>query len=157
MADVVSPAVRSRMMSGIKNGNTNLEMLVRRELHRRGFRYSLRNSELPGKPDMVLRKYRSVIFMHGCLWHRHECHLFKWPCKDNPSRAEFWRNKINSNYERDARQLLALAAQDWRVAVVWECALKGKSKIGSVEVGDLLAGWLNSQSCAIEIAGRERM
>lgn len=157
MADVVSPAARSRMMSGIKNSNTQPEILVRCEMHRRGFRYTLRNKELPGKPDIVFKKYRSVIFIHGCLWHRHECHLFKWPCADNPPKAEFWRNKINGNYERDARQLAVLIEQHWRVAIVWECALKGRLKMSVTEVGQLLAEWLMSERSRMEVSGVDRV
>ena len=155
MPDVVPPAVCSRMMSGIKNGNTKPEMIVRRELHRRGFRYTLRNKDLPGKPDIVLRKYRSVIFTHGCLWHRHECHIFKWPCIDDPNKAEFCRNKINSTHERDSRQKATLIEENWRVAVVWECALKGKKKITITEVGKMLSDWLLSDCTELEIAGVE--
>lgn len=150
MADVVSPAVRSRMMSGIKGGNTKPEMLLRRELHRRGFRYRVQNRDLPGKPDIVLRKYRAVIFAHGCLWHKHECHLFKWPCEDDPQKALFWRNKINGNQERDSRQLIALARERWRIAVVWECVLKGRMKLPVAEVVDDLAIWLVSGQDKIE-------
>ena len=140
-------------MSGIKGSNTKPEMLLRRELHRRGFRYQLHNRELPGKPDIVFRKYNAVIFAHGCLWHQHECHLFKWPCADNPEKALFWRNKINSNRERDNRQLVELAEQDWRIALVWECALKGRRKLLVTDVVDQLAAWLVSGSEAIEITG----
>lgn len=153
MADVVTPAVRSRMMSGIRGKNTKPELSLRKELHRRGFRYQLHNSGLPGKPDMHFRKYRAVIFAHGCLWHRHECHLFKWPCADNPLKAAFWRDKINGNCERDKRQLKALAEQDWRIAVVWECALKGKLKMPLDDVVDQLTVWLKSSEQKIEIAG----
>ena len=157
MADVVSPAVRSRMMSGIKNSNTKPEILVRREMHRRGFRYKLHSKDLPGKPDIVFQKYRAVIFIHGCLWHRHQCHLFKWPCVDDPQKAEFWRNKINSNSERDARQLADLIERNWRVGVVWECALKGKSKVNVTEVGELLTEWLTSDLRVKEISGVDRV
>lgn len=153
MADVVSPAARSQMMSGIKGKNTKPELLLRKELHRRGFRYQLHNRKLPGSPDMVFRKYRAVVFAHGCLWHRHECHLFKWPCADDPEKAVFWRNKINGNRERDDRQLAELAEQGWRVAVVWECALKGRQRLPVIEVIDRLAEWLKSTGVSIEVSG----
>ncbi len=154
MADVVTPAVRSRMMSGIKGKNTKPELLLRKGLYRRGFRYRLHNRDLPGKPDMVLRKYRAVIFAHGCLWHRHECHLFKWPCIDNPVKAAFWRDKINGNRQRDDQQLKALSEQGWRVAVVWECALKGRYRRDSSDVIEQLADWLLSpEDIALEVSG----
>ena len=153
MADIVSPAVRSRMMSGIKGKDTKPELILRKELHCRGFRYRLHNRDLPGRPDMMFRKYRAVVFAHGCLWHRHECHLFMWPCVDNPPKAKFWAEKINGNYERDQLQLAALYAAEWRVAVVWECALKGRLKLPVGYLVDQLAGWLESTDRKIEIAG----
>jgi len=79
MADIVDPGVRSRMMSGIKGKNTRPELLIRRAIHRRGFRYRLHVRYLPGKPDMVFRAKKAVILIHGCFWHGHHCHLFRWP------------------------------------------------------------------------------
>ena len=79
MADIVSRSKRREMMRGIKARNTRPEMMVRKALHGSGFRYRLHGKDLPGKPDLVLQKYKAVIFVHGCFWHGHECHLFKWP------------------------------------------------------------------------------
>ena len=93
MADVVDRKTRSRMMSGIRGKNTRPELLIRKGLHARGFRFRLHDKRLPGKPDLVLPKYSAVIFVHGCFWHGHDCHLFKWP----QSRREFWRKKITRN------------------------------------------------------------
>jgi len=121
MADVVDPATRSRMMSGIRGKNTRPEMTVRRLLHTSGFRYRLHAKDLPGKPDIVLPKYRVVIFVHGCFWHGHHCHLFKVP----QTRMGFWMTKINGNIRRDAVAMHKLLDAGWRVAIVWECALKG--------------------------------
>ena len=121
VVDVVDSETRSRMMSGIRGQDTKPEMLIRRELHRRGFRYVLHSAKLPGRPDMVLAKHRAAIFVHGCFWHGHDCHLFKWPS----TRAEFWSSKLNSNRSRDSRQLELLKESGWRVAVIWECAVKG--------------------------------
>lgn len=124
MSDIVSPAVRSRMMAGISGKNTKPEMIVRRGLHAMGFRFRLHDEALPGKPDLVLPKYRTAIFVHGCFWHGHEgCPNFKWP----KTRAEFWRNKITGNSERDSRQIAAIEAADWRVIVIWECQMRGQS------------------------------
>ena len=103
-ADSVTPDVRSRMMAGIRGKNTKPELAMRSALHRRGFRFRLHCKELPGKPDLVFRKFRAVIFVHGCFWHGHGCHLFKWP----KTRSEFWQQKIHSNIDRDRRQRLAL-------------------------------------------------
>jgi DNA mismatch endonuclease (patch repair protein) len=123
MADVVSPEVRSRMMSGIRGKDTKPEMIVRRGLHARGFRFRLHDKRLPGKPDLVFPKYHAVIFVHGCFWHGHGCHLFKWP----KTREAFWREKIEGNQERDAEINQQLMRTGWRVIEIWECALKGKT------------------------------
>jgi DNA mismatch endonuclease, patch repair protein len=97
MADIVPKAKRSEMMAGIRGKNTRPEMLVRRALHAHGYRFRLHRKDLPGKPDIVLPKYRAVIFVHGCFWHGHDCHLFKWP----KTREDFWIQKIKNNQERD--------------------------------------------------------
>ncbi|MFP4906044.1 very short patch repair endonuclease [Paraburkholderia sp. BR14261] len=120
MVDVVDTATRSRMMSGIRGRNTKPEKLIRSLLHRRGFRFRLNVRELPGRPDIVLPRRRAVVFVHGCFWHGHNCALFKWP----RTRPEFWREKIARNRLNDAKALAALAAQGWRVAVIWECACR---------------------------------
>ncbi|AMO67334.1 MULTISPECIES: very short patch repair endonuclease [Spongiibacteraceae] len=123
MTDVVSPKKRSEMMSGIRGKNTKPELIVRQELHRRGFRYRLHHKGLPGKPDLVFPKYKTVIFVNGCFWHGHNCKLFKWP-KSNP---QFWKEKISGNQVRDEKQRKALEEGGWQVITVWECSLKGKS------------------------------
>lgn len=149
MPDVVGPDVRSRMMSGIRSRNTKPELLLRRGLHAQGFRFRLHDSKLPGKPDMVLSRYRAVIFAHGCFWHGHDCHLFKWPT----TRPEFWRAKIDRNRLVDARVEAALAAERWRQAVVWECALKGKRRLPIAEVIEKCSAWLRSDLPRLEIRG----
>lgn len=120
MADVVAPAVRSRMMAGIRGRDTRPELLLRRALHARGLRYRLHDQRLPGRPDMVFPKWKAVVFVHGCFWHGHGCRLFKWPA----TRAEWWREKIEANIARDARDVAALEAAGWRVLTVWECGLR---------------------------------
>ncbi|WP_028219338.1 very short patch repair endonuclease [Paraburkholderia oxyphila] len=137
MVDVVDTATRSRMMSGIRARNTKPEKLVRSLLHRRGFRFRLDVRELPGRPDIVLPRYRAAVFVHGCFWHGHQCALFKWPA----TRPEFWRAKIARNRTHDAKALAALAAQGWRVAVIWECALRGAAQDPQAVV-ERLAHWL---------------
>lgn len=139
MADVVDPATRSRMMSGIRGKNTKPELLIRKALHARGFRYRL-HCDLPGKPDICLPKHRAVIFVHGCFWHGHDCHLFKWPS----TRPEFWRDKIERNRAVDAAAEAALGEGGWRVAVVWECALKGRARRPLDQVADKLDLWIRS-------------
>lgn len=121
MADVHSPQVRSRNMSNIKGKNTKPEMIVRRYLFSKGFRYRKNDIRLPGKPDIVLPKYRTVIFVNGCFWHKHEgCKYFVWP-KSNP---EFWKSKIEGNVHRDILNHQLLRDTGWNVIVVWECELK---------------------------------
>ena len=106
-------------MSAIKGRDTKPEMIVRRALHAAGFRFRLHRRDLPGRPDIVLPKYRTVIFVHGCFWHRHKCDKFVWP----KTRAAFWREKIMGNVERDRRVRRELKRATWRVLVVWECSV----------------------------------
>jgi DNA mismatch endonuclease (patch repair protein) len=148
MVDVVDAATRSRMMSGIRGRNTKPEILIRSLLHRRGFRFRLDARDLPGRPDIVLPRYGAVVFVHGCFWHGHDCHLFKWP----QTRPEFWRDKIGRNRSNDERAQLALHALGWRVAVVWECALRGANR----DVDGIihrLADWLHSDIDALDLRG----
>lgn len=121
MAEKISPETRSRMMSGIRGRNTRPEMTVRSFLHRSGFRFRLHRRGLPGRPDIVLPRWRAVVFVHGCFWHGHEdCRYFKRP----KTREAFWATKIESNIRRDATVIERLLEAGWRVAVVWECALR---------------------------------
>ncbi len=150
MPDVVDKATRSRMMSGIKGTNTKPEMIIRSGLHKRGFRFRLHDKKLPGKPDLVLPKYSAVIFVNGCFWHKHNCHLFKWP----KTRQEFWREKIEGNAARDERNVQALLDGGWRVMTVWECALKGKTRRPEAEVLYLAMRWLRSNRKSRDIGGR---
>ena len=136
-------------MSGIRGKNTKPELFIRKALHARGFRYRL-HCDLPGKPDICLPKHRAVIFVHGCFWHGHDCHLFKWPS----TRPEFWRAKIERNRAVDAAAEEALAEAGWRVAVVWECALKGRTSLPIGEVGDKLGEWLRESEDFLTIPTR---
>lgn len=149
MADIVAPDVRSRMMSGIRGRNTKPEVALRSALHRRGFRFRLHGRELPGKPDMVFPKYGAVVFVHGCFWHGHDCHLFKWP----KSRSVFWREKISGNMNRDRKQLLELTSRGWRVATVWECAVRGRLRLPIDEVAGRCADWLQSGEPELDLRG----
>ena len=137
MVDVVSQKKRSQMMSGIKGKNTRPELVVRKILHSRGYRYRLHKKDLPGRPDLVLRKYNCVVLANGYFWHGHDCHLFRLPA----TREEFWRDKIRKNKVRDSVQIDALLALGWRVVVVWECAIKGKERLNE----DSLAGEIEAE------------
>ena len=124
MADVHTPEQRSYNMSRIRGKNTKPEELVRKYLFAKGFRYRKNDNRLPGKPDIVLPKYKTVIFINGCFWHGHEgCRYFVWP-KNN---AEFWKEKISGNIVRDKHNHKLLSDQGWRVIEIWECQLKKKS------------------------------
>lgn len=145
MVDVVDKETRSRMMSGIRSRNTFPERQIRSGLHRNGFRFRLNVRNLPGTPDIVLKRYQAVVFVHGCFWHGHSCSLFKWP----KTRRTFWRKKIERNREKDRQAIDALRSSGWRVCVVWECALKNKSNAGTVIAK--ISRWLTSNRSFWEV------
>lgn len=149
LPDVVDAATRSRMMAGIKGTNTKPELLVRKGLHALGFRYRLHGKDVPGKPDLVLKKYRAAIFVHGCFWHGHDCHLFKMPS----TRPEFWEAKIGRNRERDQQIKDQLKKSGWRRLVIWECALKGKTRLDFDALIHRAARWIKAREPDTEIAG----
>lgn len=123
--DVHSPRTRSYNMSRIKGKNTKPEMIVRRYLHSRGYRYGLHNSKLPGKPDLVLAKHNTVVFVHGCFWHGHSgCKYFVIP----KTRRQWWLMKILRNKTNDRRKSIALKRNGWKVVTVWECQLRRTRK-----------------------------
>jgi len=136
-------------MSIIKSKNTAQEILIRKALYGRGFRYLLHVTTLLGKPDMVLPKYRAIILVNGCFWHAHYCHLFKWP----KSREEFWKEKIGSNVSRDKRNLISYEEQGWRTLTVWECSLKGKCRLSLEEVISTIENWILHGTGNKEITG----
>ncbi len=149
MPDVVSPKKRSQMMAGIKGRDTNPELVIRRGLHAAGFRFRLHGKDLPGKPDLVFKKYDAVIFVNGCFWHKHDCHLFKWP----QSRPDFWKKKIEGTVHRDIKVRQALDTMNWRYLTVWECALKGKTRRPIEDMLDEISDWLYNGHTSIEIRG----
>ena len=122
--DIVSEAQRSYNMSRIRSKDTKPELMVRSMLHRMGYRFTVngpKNRQLPGKPDIVLPRYKTVIFVHGCFWHAHEnCKHFRLP----KTRTEWWKAKLEGNALRDKKRVDELEAQGWMVLVVWECELK---------------------------------
>lgn len=136
-------------MAAIRGSHTKPELQIRKALHAAGFRYRLHAKDLPGKPDLVLPRYKAAIFVNGCFWHHHDCHLFKWP----GTREEFWREKIGRNVANDARSLQELLDAGWRVATVWECALKGRTKLDPARAMQRLASWIKSDEKTITIRG----
>jgi DNA mismatch endonuclease (patch repair protein) len=112
--------MRSRIMAAIRAKDTKPELLVRRALHAAGLRYRLHKSGLPGHPDLVFARLRTVVFVHGCFWHKHGCDRFRWP----KTRVAWWRSKLTNNEKRDARVRTFLRAAGWSVEVIWECELR---------------------------------
>lgn len=153
MADVVDAATRSRMMSGIRGRDTKIEVAIRKALHARGLRYRTDVRKLPGRPDIVLPRWRAVVLVHGCFWHAHDCGL----CRIPATRPEFWREKLEGNASRDRLNEAALLDAGWRVATVWECALRGRGPHALDDAADRLAGWIRaSDSRSIEVRGQDR-
>lgn len=145
MTDVVDPATRSRMMSGIRSNNTTPELAIRKGLHSLGFRFRLHAKDVPGRPDIVLPKFKAVVMVHGCFWHGHACRYFKLP-KTN---TDFWRKKLSSNVARDLLDTSRQREDGWRSLIVWECAIRSEKSALKASVIRLVVEWLYSDSqCA---------
>src|SRR5699024_7477199 len=125
MADTHSKEARSKNMAAIQSKDTEPEMMIRRALHSRGFRYGLHNKNLPGTPDLHFKKYNAVLFVHGCFWHKHDCPRFKMP----ESNIGYWKKKFNRNKERDKEGIKELKKRDKRISIIWGCALTGRYKL----------------------------
>jgi DNA mismatch endonuclease (patch repair protein) len=139
MVDVMDPTKRSALMARIRRRDTKPERQLRSLLWRAGMRFRLHRKGLPGKPDIVLPKWKTVVFVHGCFWHAHaNCRLFRLPA----TREDFWREKLESNRRRDARTVSELNLLSWRVGVVWECALREDPEATASQ----LLSWLQSDS-----------
>jgi len=151
MVDVVSPADRSRMMSGIQGKNTKPELTVRRMLFASGYRFRLHRRELPGAPDIVLPGRKVAIFVHGCFWHMHQgCRFAKMPA----TRPEFWKAKLEANVERDRRAVEKLRALGWRVLCVWECSTRDVQAATGLQAA--MSAWLEGRSQVGEIGSPQR-
>lgn len=145
MVDVHSPEQRAANMRAVRNKDTSPEITVRRLLFARGFRFRLHVRSLPGSPDIVLAKHKVVVFVHGCFWHGHGCHLFKVPS----TRTDFWLSKIQGNRDRDYRDATNLLTTGWRVLTIWECALKGRYRRSAPEVVEQIAQWILTADPAV--------
>lgn len=139
------------MMAAIKSKDTRPELIIRKALFARGYRYRIHDRKIPGKPDLVFRKFNAVIFVNGCFWHGHDCHLFKWPS----TRQEFWRDKIQGNIDRDQKNVTTCHNLGLRSLILWECALKGKYKKSLEDVISQITNWLESDLTSHVILGRE--
>jgi DNA mismatch endonuclease (patch repair protein) len=137
------------MMSGIRARDTKPEVMLRKALFVRGYRYRLCVRDVPGCPDIVLRRLRAAIFVHGCFWHGHDCALFRLP----GTRREFWQAKIEGNRQRDSTVRAALLAGGWRVGTVWECALRGRGRLDINTVAESVATWLDGDARELDIRG----
>lgn len=148
MADIVDHQTRSRMMAGIRGNNTKPELALRRALHARGLRFRLHSTKVHGRPDIVFFKYNAAIFVHGCFWHRHE----DCPYTTSPTtRADFWQAKFEANVARDNAVRQKLLESGWRVATVWECAVRKPAQVSASAAK--LSAWLCSEELQIEIGG----
>lgn len=138
-------------MAAIRGRNTKPELLIRSGLHRLGYRFRVNRKDLTGKPDIVLSRFNAVIFVHGCFWHGHDCPMFQLP----GTRTDFWATKIGANQMRDETVSSALLSDGWRIATVWECALKGKGRLDLQELLTRLTLWLEGHETLLEIRGRD--
>lgn len=153
MADQLTLEERSRNMAAIKAAGTSAEVYIRKIIFSEGLRYRINQKSLPGKPDIVLAKYRTVIFVHGCFWHRHQCRLGSVP----KSNLDYWIKKFNSNVERDRENIQSLLNLKWKVVIVWECAVRGKSRLSEdVLRFKLLSSIKDNPNKLIEIIGMNR-
>ncbi len=154
MADVFTPEKGSQVMSQISGKDTGPEKAVRSGLHRLGFRYCLHDKRLPRKPDIVFPRYNAVLHVNGCFWYGHKnCHLFSWP---KGEKRDWWREKIERTQERDRATDIKLRYLGWRIGIIWECSLKGKSRLPEGWVLRDASRWLKSKSRGLEIMGDEK-
>lgn len=146
MVDIVDKQTRSRMMSGIRGKNTKPELALRRALHARGLRYRIHCKEILGRPDLVFPKYRALVFVHGCFWHRHDnCRYATTPA----SRQEFWQDKFAANVRRDKTVRKTLLLKGWRISIVWECSLRKPDQVAATAAA--ISDWLVSDKKLLEL------
>lgn len=150
MADRLTPKQRQLNMRRVRARNTKPELTVRSLLHAKGLRFRLHRADLPGRPDIVLPRHRTALFVHGCFWHGHDCSLFRMPA----TRTEFWSAKISGNQRRDKNAVEALTAADWRSLWVWECALRGRYRLTAGEVSEEMLAFVLSDTGFAEIGER---
>ena len=142
--------MRSRNMAAIRSANTKPELLIRKLLHGAGYRYRLHRRDLPGTPDLTLRKWNALIEVHGCFFHAHDCHLVKRRPVDN---AEFWEKKLAANADRELRNAQASAGLGWRRLVIWQCAITGRTRLDPDDLRARISNWLHSSEQTGEIRG----
>ena len=148
--DIVSKETRSQIMSRVGQKDTRPEILLRSVLHKAGLRYRLYDKALPGSPDLIFPRFRSVVFVHGCYWHSHGCYRSTVP----KSRREFWKKKFRANRRRDQRVMVLLRERGWRVMIVWECTLVGKYALVPQSVAEQVHAWLTGREECGEVPGK---
>ncbi len=148
MVDVFDKAKRSQIMASITAKDTKPEIMIRRALHRKGYRYRLHGRALPGTPDLIFRKFNAVIMVNGCFWHGHDCALFRMPATNR----KFWSDKITNNKKRDQRVRAELLDLGWRVLIVWECSMKGKQRTVFDDLILTIENWLLSDQSELELS-----
>lgn len=149
MTDTLTGEQRSQRMAAVRQRDTKPEQEVRSLLHRAGFRFRLTDRRLPGSPDIVLRRWRVAVFVNGCFWHGHDCHLYRLPA----TRTEFWRAKTVANVKRDERVVSELRAAGWRIITVWQCALKGRTRLTPAELSAALVAAVNCNTPQVDLRG----
>jgi DNA mismatch endonuclease, patch repair protein len=154
--DIVDKKTRSRMMSQVKGKNTKLEIVLRKRLFALGFRYLLHPKNLPGKPDLILKKYRTAVFFNGCFWHLHGCEFSGIP----KTRSSWWSKKLNENRERDRKNLEMLKSIGWRIIIIWECSIKKSNRIERknklVKISFLMRDFILSKRKFMELSAYEK-
>ncbi|MCX4187026.1 very short patch repair endonuclease [Methylophaga sp. OBS4] len=151
--DTHRPEVRKKNMRAVKSKNTKPEIIIRKALHGRGFRYKLHDKSLPGKPDLVFPKYRAVIEIYGCFWHGHNCKKFSWP----NTNEEFWKEKISNNRSRDSKNIHRLMQSGWRVLIIWECSINDRNRLLKPDLINLISDWLVHGYSSSEINGTTKL
>jgi len=147
--DTVDAQTRSKIMASVGQKDTGAEMLLRRALHKAGLRYRLHDRSLPGSPDLVFHRYDAVVFVHGCYWHSHGCYRSTVP----KTRRDFWTEKFTANRRRDERNVEALRERGWRVLIVWECAVAGRTSFPRGELARAVITWLKGDDLVGEYGG----
>lgn len=142
MADKLTPDQRRLNMRRVRAKDTRPEMTVRKLLHHAGFRFRLHRRDLPGRPDIILPRYRAAIFVNGCFWHGHGCSLFRMPA----TRTDFWSSKIAGNRHRDDAAVVGLRAAGWRSLWVWECALRGKHRLTPMDLSERMTAFIRGDT-----------
>ncbi|WP_239922876.1 very short patch repair endonuclease [Vibrio mediterranei] len=146
--DVHDKETRSKNMRAIKSRDTKPELMIRRLLHRNGYRFRVSSSRLPGKPDIWMAKWNTAIFVNGCFWHKHDCEMFKLP----GTRTDFWLKKLEGNSKRDREKIQELTSSGIRVLVIWECSLRGKAKLTPEMLLSLVKTFLLTDNQTAEIS-----